>query len=131
MIVHFIHILFYLSLFSYAFILPLYEYWSELKERRMTLQDECQTYRGDNQAFLDLCFLLERDMVSDFIFSWSDVDFQWKLGLLLILEPLYLFLMKIHSKWKIRKERSEWKRREEKNHLAFQSEKSSERITFF
>lgn len=132
---HVTRVLFYLSILAYGFLFPLWEYWSDLSGRREILQSECQAYRGDNQAFLDLCFLLERGMASDFIFQWSDVGFHWKLGIVFILEPIYLFWSKIHSTWTKRRllmrERNEWKEREAKNHLSFQSEKVSERVTFF
>lgn len=82
----------YSLLIGYVFIIPLITEWKDQRERMIELKEQCDNYHGVNQIFMERCYLLESGQLKEF--QWSSLFYfpHYPLLLLLLIEPLYLFL---------------------------------------
>lgn len=87
-----IRLILYSSLLVYVLLVPLLMEWKDQRERMIELKEQCDNYHGMNQVFMERCYLFELGKLKEF--QWSSLFYfpNYRLLLLLFLEPLYLFL---------------------------------------
>jgi hypothetical protein len=90
------HFIIYVAIIVYSIFLPIVIQWNEFRERRDDLENRCKNYHGNIQAFLERCYLFEKGMAEENAFQWQDAEYQWIPLLVLLIEPGYLLLKKIH-----------------------------------
>ena len=128
-----LRLFFYIALIISGALLPLYRQWNEFRERRDDLEFKCNHYHGNIQAFLERCFLFEKGLAEENHFRWQDAEYHWYLLVLILIEPCYLLMKKIHRQWLYN--RDSWREKErlkesgELEGLTFQRE--SHRIRYF
>ena len=84
--------LFKLSLITIFFIWPFTIIWLNVNERMWLKLEECDNYRGNVQAFLRECEVIENDFLLNLARElWVEMkEFQWSPFLaILFIEPLY------------------------------------------